>query len=839
MKINNKPLIVLASIISILALLIILTPPIASMVLTYSLYEAGADEVVLGDVDINPLVGTARVHDLQVRKEGSRVLEVGFAYINLRMLSLFNKKLEIDEVILEKGYADIIESPAGVFGLRGLQFPAAPEAETQTEESPPSEWAFGVHGISVASTTLRLQAIKTTSTLRVDKLNLNKVYSWDKEGISELSTQGRFNQGRFSLETSLSPLARLPKVTGSLQFDALDLADIHPWIQDQLQELGGLVTLDSKIDISRLSETEWLVKLSPALNTTGLSIVHPEFSVQSQAIEYSGEPSLNLTLSEDSMKLALQDQGLLTIQGTSANAAQHVIQAGELSWSGTYTVKMTGADTDPEVMATGDIKLSELAVDGPEAVHLAKIRSTTISEATFELPMTINAAMIAVQDASLLQVSESKYPIASWDSVNIQKVAVTPELVHLNKVSVNQLGVHLTRMKNGDLHLPLAASDSPSPTKSDATDAEASAEKVTKAIGIRIDQLNIAKGSLVEFEDKSINPAYSAKVVFSKFSIGNINSSNINQAASLDISATINRYAQVSSKGHIKPFMDIPDAQIQTSLSGVNLTRVNPYSKQYSGYQVKNGSMNLDSDLKIQNSNIDETIKLKLKNLELEVFDKEKAAETDASLAIGLPAALGLLKDSNDDIKLNLPIKGDLKDPKFDFSDAIRVVLGKALTKASTTYVAYALQPWGAALLVKDVAGKMVTQVNLDPVVYEPASIESPENTTLYLKKISELMRSRPGIELKICGQATEADRMMLATRAIEEKRYLRKGEPTLEQARELIQDSALIDLAEERMFAIKDILIEQQQIPQDRLQTCLPKLDANVEALPRVDLKI
>jgi hypothetical protein len=397
----------------------------------------------------------------------------------------------------------------------------------------------------------------------------------------------------------------------------------------------------------------------------------------------------------------------------------------------------------------------------------------------------------------------------------------------------------LQRRKDGSLYLPLPKSKSQSNEAEVASRPDEASAENSKTMGIRIDQLNISRDSQIDFADSSVKPAYSAKVKLKNFSVKNINTSNINQATAIDISAVINRYAEVSTNGYIKPFMEIPDASLKTKISGVNLTRISAYAVDWSGYLINNGSMNLESDLKIENNIIDETIRLKLHNLELEVGDQEKASATDAKLAIGLPAALSLLKDSKDDIKLNLPITGDLTDPNFDFSHAITVVLSKALTKGTTAYAAYALQPWGAALIVKDVAGKLVTQVNLDPIFYEPGAIELKSDMALYLEKISGLMKERPGVELNICARATEADRKAMARRILDEKRYLKKDEPTLEQAREVVADDILLTLAEDRMFSIKDILIEQHEIPQHRLQTCLPKLDANIDAAPMVDLQI
>jgi hypothetical protein len=793
MKTKNKLLIVFASIAGLLLLFIILAPPITSMLISSTLHDAGADEVTIGDIDFNPLVGTARIHQLVVRKDGKRVISLGHGFINLRITSLFKKQIEIDQIVLKNGYAAILESEEGKFGLRGIEFSSETTAETEQTPSTPSEWTFGLHEIDIESVAVRLDAIKTSTIIQADKLVLNKVYTWDKDGISELQAQGRFNEGRFTLNTRLSPLAALPRVTGDLKLDAINLADIHPWIQEYLEGLGGLVSLDSKINIERQSETKWLINLDPDLQLNKLYVSTQGFNLDSEAINFSGRVNIAIDI----------------------------------------------AETSPDISATGNIRASSLHLTSPEAITLAQLGSASIQDINFTLPIDISASQISLNDARLLKAESDNTPVVTWGAIEINNARTTPELTHLESVAVNSLGVTLQRRKDGSLYLPLPKSKSQSNEAEVASRPDEASAENSKTMGIRIDQLNISRDSQIDFADSSVKPAYSAKVKLKNFSVKNINTSNINQATAIDISAVINRYAEVSTNGYIKPFMEIPDASLKTKISGVNLTRISAYAVDRSGYLINNGSMNLESDLKIENNIIDETIRLKLHNLELEVGDQEKASATDAKLAIGLPAALSLLKDSKDDIKLNLPITGDLTDPNFDFSHAITVVLSKALTKGTTAYAAYALQPWGAALIVKDVAGKLVTQVNLDPIFYEPGAIELKSDMALYLEKISGLMKERPGVELNICARATEADRKAMARRILDEKRYLKKDEPTLEQAREVVADDILLTLAEDRMFSIKDILIEQHEIPQHRLQTCLPKLDANIDAAPMVDLQI
>jgi hypothetical protein len=167
--------------------------------------------------------------------------------------------------------------------------------------------------------------------------------------------------------------------------------------------------------------------------------------------------------------------------------------------------------------------------------------------------------------------------------------------------------------------------------------------------------------------------------------------------------------------------------------------------------------------------------------------------------------------------------------------------VSKALAKGATAYAAYALQPWGAALLVKEVAGKMVTQVQLDPITYEPSSPDLPESAALYLQKISELLSARPGMELKICALGNEADR-----NAFIEQEFKKKGGDVMgdKEAAKLrgsiqVEDERLTSLAQQRMFNIKDTLIEKHKIPQDRIQTCLVKMSKDPASESVVNLQI
>jgi len=263
----------------------------------------------------------------------------------------------------------------------------------------------------------------------------------------------------------------------------------------------------------------------------------------------------------------------------------------------------------------------------------------------------------------------------------------------------------------------------------------------------------------------------------------------------------------------------MPDVDLEVSIHSIDLPRLSPYSRDYAGYDIKTGSMDIDSQLKIVDSQINDRIKLTLYKIAIEISEQEKAAKTDSSLSIGLPAALSMMKDSKGNIRLDLPIEGDLNDPQFNFGPVIRSALAKALTQASTAYLTYAIQPYGVALLVTKIAGKMVTHVNFDPLVFELGTTTPPEALHDYLEKISNVMKNRPALDLTICGIATQEELKTLSKTA-------KPGE-------------ALLDLASARAFAIKDLLIEKYGIEERRLLVCRPEIDEKPEARPRVEISI
>jgi hypothetical protein len=816
LPLRQKLLRILIALVIMIGLIIIITPPILSIVARKALLKAGADQVELADIDLHPFRGELEIYRLSVRADGKVVMALNHGYVDIRMRSLFRKKIEIETIELDRGFVDILQDGDGHTGIRGLNFaPEEKPAAEGTASDAPSDWSFGIDQAEIKFTSLTLETPKISTNARIEDLKLGTLYTWDRDTLSHFTAQGTINDGSFDFNIRMTPLASLPKFSGNVMLHALSLKGFQPLLQDSLSKLEGLLQLESTIDIAETAPKQWHIGLDTTLESTNLAVSMKDLEVNAGKIQYKGKPVIALNLEDSNATgIAVQDQWTIGINSAQLSTSGYRITSKKLNWNGSQQIEKQG-DSDVQIELTAQGTVADLDAKSQQNIQLAKLNGIDIQGLKFRSPLSVEAKAITLsQGLALLDPKPSAKPVAAWKEIKLQKLAYNPELLTLDSASMDKLAVTLNINKKGELILPLPQS----PAQSAKQSAKPAKTNKEKPLAVRVSQVSMSKGSTIDVTDASLKPTYHGLISLERGEASNIDSSNPDNNTEVHIAGTINRYAKLKVDGTLTPFKKIPDVNMDASVNSIDLTRLSPYSSEYAGYSIITGSMDVSSKLKIDNKHIKDRIQLELHKIAIGVTDQEKAGKTDASLSIGLPAALAMLKDSNGNIKLDLPIEGNLDDPEFDYAPTVRAALAKALTNASTAYLAYAVQPYGAALLVTRIAGKLVTHVAFDPIIFEPGSKTIPASSTDYLEKINTLLKSRPGIELQICGVATMNE--------------------LKEPPKDIPLEDALTELASARAFAIKDALI-QYGAEESRLLTCLPAIDKKADAKPRVDIKM
>ncbi len=392
-----------------------------------------------------------------------------------------------------------------------------------------------------------------------------------------------------------------------------------------------------------------------------------------------------------------------------------------------------------------------------------------------------------------------------------------------------------------------SAQKKPSPNKA-AEKNRASAKETDVQSGIQIGSLEIAGDSVLQFEDETVSPTFRTEIRLKEIRLSGVNSYHPEQASPITIEAESRKYTKLKLQGNVQPFGERFSMDLKGKIKALEMPPLSSYAVKTIGYNLISGEMDAGIDLKITVGQLEGEGDLKFHNPRIEAVNPEKL-ENQEGISIPLQSALKVLRDKDDDVRLKIPISGDMSDPKFNFSDAINQAVIKGLSMATLSYLKYMLGPYGIAIGIVElgakVGAKALPGIRLKPVDFQPGASELDAATLEYIDKVATILKEKKDLRLRLCGWATESDRMgehkgaaRLPGAQSSEISEIADGKiATQKDGRFLTSDEELLTIAEQRADRIEDYLVTQHGIKDKRIFICTPEIDKSPEAKPRVEL--
>ncbi|MDO9582984.1 MAG: DUF748 domain-containing protein [Desulfomicrobium sp.] len=223
----------------------------------------------------------------------------------------------------------------------------------------------------------------------------------------------------------------------------------------------------------------------------------------------------------------------------------------------------------------------------------------------------------------------------------------------------------------------------------------------------------------------------------------------------LDLTAIIDGSAPITAKGWVSPLKTPVEASSTVTLRNLDLVALSSYSSKFIAYPVARGQ--LDWEISMDTSENKLSMGNAIKARQLELGDKvESPGAADVPVKLGL----ALLRDMSGNITINLPVKGDLNDPKFSIGGIVMQAFLGLIVKAIAS-------PFSLlASLVPDGGGEDLNRLPFPPGLSAPAP-EALQN----MQALAEILAQRPGIKISILGHADPAaDRQAMA-----DQQFMRK----------------------------------------------------------------
>ncbi|MCR6629805.1 MAG: DUF748 domain-containing protein [Magnetospirillum sp.] len=380
-----------------------------------------------------------------------------------------------------------------------------------------------------------------------------------------------------------------------------------------------------------------------------------------------------------------------------------------------------------------------------------------------------------------------------------------------------------TRTKDGFLGLP-------------ETTNEAAPDSARPRMILR--RLHLGGDSRIDFVDRSLSEPVRLTLEGVEVDMSDLDSFRPDHDSPFTAKARIGA-AQLSAQGRARPFAALVGGEMKGTVRALELPPLSPYAADTMGVHLQTGQLDAELALSITQGKLDGGMQLVLN--ELFVAQPDPNAPLAKSADMPVETVLDLLRDSDNRIRLSIPVRGDLANPDFDVSDAVGQAVGGALRSTVFTTLKVAFPLAGLISLVIDDSESR--RLALEPLGFAPGSETLGAAETKRLDAVAALMAQRPTLKLTLCGVATqEGDGPALAERRrLEELGLLARLQNMVGAApnpRALPVDAAqLTRLADARALAAKTFLVEQRNVDPGRLFVCRPRVEADAKALPRVDL--
>ena len=386
------------------------------------------------------------------------------------------------------------------------------------------------------------------------------------------------------------------------------------------------------------------------------------------------------------------------------------------------------------------------------------------------------------------------------------------------------LQANVKRSAEGDwdilVDMPASEAEENGPEPESANDFSFAAESIS-----------LSGENSIAIRDESVKPVFETEFSEINLKLGKLDSREPAAESPLNIAARVGRYGRLKLEGSARPLDEQPALNLKGKLTGADLVPLGGYTRELIGYRVKQGTVTSDVDIKISDGNIASSFDLVLNKIQV-VGIKGRTTEFKNQLGMSLPAALRLMRDRDDNIRLNLPVKGPLDNPEIGIQD----VLSKAMIKAVQFGVLSFYSPLGV-VMAADKLMQFATALRFKPVVFEPASALLAQQESTYLDSVARQLSSRPQHQLSACGVATNSDRQGMAENKAARRSGLIRfftGEP---EAGDVSEEDALA-LAQQRSELVTDYLLARGML-EEQIIPCEAEFDSSENAEPRVELNL
>ena len=285
-----------------------------------------------------------------------------------------------------------------------------------------------------------------------------------------------------------------------------------------------------------------------------------------------------------------------------------------------------------------------------------------------------------------VDLTANKGPVASFDAltVKVNNINLDDNLFDIGEVCLSGLKATYEQWKEySNINLLLPKKEKQGVTLQSGIDdgsqetVQKEEEPTGKPMQLHVGSLRVVDAA-VTYNDHTLPDEFHFPITGLNVSADDLTTAGGNNA---QVRATLpgGGHLMVRWKGNLANWKSYQD--IFLSIKGLDMRQLGPWAVAYTGYPIEDGIFGLTTRLAINNSNLDNQNKIDI--YKAKVGDRRK--DVSAEVKIPLKAALYILKDKDDKILIEMPVKGNIDNPEFNYMKVVWKTLGNLLVKVATS----------------------------------------------------------------------------------------------------------------------------------------------------------
>lgn len=822
---------ILAFIFALYCLIWVLSSPIIKYFAKEPLAEYGLTLSSDSTISFNPFLTRITVADLALLKDNNPVLKAEHFALQLALHKIPFDIIKLEEFSIN-GVVVNVEKTNDDLWVAGVNLtPKSSEIDPQTKpeatdtvktdkestSTEPLPYQVQLNNLVLSNTTIDILLNGSPHTFDIKELLISNINASQTQQSANLKLNALFDKAVIKLTSEINLKNNEGDIGSELIVSKYSLNNIKHLIEP-VESLDGLFSFSSTQNVKITSQGMDITVKQAELSTENVITSTKDQNICLENLVYSmNDFSMNIANNE------LEKNQLKTITGT----AQLTLKNALVEALPSNNEKIEN-DTSQKILSFAQLNVNNIT----PKLSAASESDLTLTPSVFIESLDLNQLLFSQNTTNELP------PVATINNINISDIAGSAEALSINEINIDSITSHIILNKEKALanlvtltpakeieSEPASEVEQTTQTQDTATSSPTTPETTAKKpFYISVNAFNVINKNQIDFIDNSVNPIYKRNFMIDELAMGKLSNLQENTEAKTPISlkGRSNEYANFAFDGFIQPFAKKKTYHIKGDLNELSLPDVSTYMKDALKLELKSGQLNTKLDVTLIDDDIDGDVSISINGLETAAANNHETNLVKDQVGIPFNVALGMLKDGNGDLILDVPLSGKTSSPSFGISSFIALITKKAVMSATQDYLMTTFVPYANIVSVAMTAGEFILKLRFEDLPYEPKQVTPNEKQAEYIKQFIAVMKDQKNTRVKICAISTPSDIGLPAKHKLSEADI-----------------KALKTIGDERERAFKSSVVQDKQIETGRILLCTPQIDNGEGAIPRMVISV